>query len=128
MIDGTAIVDRVEIKQEKSALSITNYREVCSLIQSNSSQRELERRLLEELTPKNSTLVLQDSFADDFVDQTKWKTLGKVNVIDGQLKLGVENDKGLIDTWKARPYLVTRDPFNAKDGINVCAKQGHMQG
>jgi len=115
LVDGSATIDRVLVTQDLSPAKLSNYKDFCSLLQSDPAQLELERELLDSLVPENATLVLQGDFPRSF-DLEKWSTLGEVSVIDSAAKLGEPNETGLIDTWKARPYLLTREPLNTDEG------------
>ncbi len=68
-------------------------------------------RLLKPLLPRGAVLRLAEDFETDRVDDRLWTTLGDVAVQDGQLQLGVANPEQHIDTWRQRPYLLTRREF-----------------
>ena len=115
-ISGSTIVERVEITQDRSSATISSYAEFCSLLLADPAKRELERQLLEDLVPENAELVLQDDFASAQLDSQKWKSLGEI-VMQGDLaQLGKPNSVEHIDTWKARPYLLTRKPLDPSKG------------
>lgn len=70
------------------------------------------REVLDELAPENATLLLKEDFSAYELDHTRWSTLGEVAVVDGRVQLGKENKTNHIDTWRARPYLITSKPID----------------
>ena len=59
---------------------------------------------------------MQDDFDDGQLNSRIWTTLGDVVIRDGQVQLGLPNDEQHIDTWRARPYLLTKEQFDPADG------------
>lgn len=74
------------------------------------------RERLDALAPRDARLVLSDDFDGDELDRQKWATLGDVAVVDGRLRLGAPNADEHINTWTARPYLLTRREFACAEG------------
>jgi hypothetical protein len=71
---------------------------------------------LDELAPAGAELIIRDTFDDDRLDERVWKVLGDVSLEQGEVQLGLPNDEQHIDTWKARPYLLTREQFDPSAG------------
>lgn len=71
---------------------------------------------LDELAPLNAELLVHDTFDSGTLDTDTWNTLGDVLLDQGSVQLGLPNDDLHIDTWKARPYLLTRRQFDPTDG------------
>ncbi|MGD9631846.1 MAG: FecR domain-containing protein [Pirellulales bacterium] len=114
---GTATVERLVVTQDglqgrNSTLAFSAF----DKSQSVSGAPEELAQQLDELIPADAQLVVRDSFDADEVDAKVWKTLGDVAVDDGEVQLGVPNNEQHIDTWKARPYLLTRQEFDPADG------------
>jgi len=116
LVDGSVIIDRLEIEQDRSAAKLSNYREFCSLLQVDPDQLEFEQRVINSLIPDDADLVLEDHFSGAELDAEKWLTLGEVYVDDSAVQLGKPNAKGHIDTWKARPYLLARQQLDPSKG------------
>jgi hypothetical protein len=68
-------------------------------------------KVLADLIPAAAQLRVAESFDDDNLDN-RWMALGDAIVEGGSLRLGLANPKQHIDTWRQRPYLLTRDRFN----------------
>lgn len=118
---GTMIVERLTISQEESSLDEASGLVAASrdhVTTSNSSAAEASEQL-EKLRPKNATLLLKDDFNDRELNTERWKTLGDVIQQDGEVQLGLPNNEQHIDTWRARPYLLTREIFDPADGTLV---------
>jgi hypothetical protein len=80
-----------------------------------SSDRAVSEQL-DQLAPASAELIARDTFEGAMIDTDTWRTLGEVILDNGALQLGLPNKDGHIDTWKARPYLLSRDRFNPADG------------
>jgi hypothetical protein len=59
---------------------------------------------------------VRDDFDDGRLNPSTWATLGDVTVIDGQVQLGAPNSEQHIDTWRPRPYLLTKQSIDPADG------------
>lgn len=70
---------------------------------------------LDELAPADAELIIRDTFDDDKLNERVWKVLGDVSLEQGEVQLGLPNDEQHIDTWKARPYLLTRQQFDPSE-------------
>ncbi|MBX3435518.1 MAG: FecR domain-containing protein [Pirellulales bacterium] len=68
------------------------------------------------LVPKDARLAVADSFADGSLDPEKWTTLGDVAVVGEAAALGGPAGATHIDTFRPRPYLLTRRAFAPRDG------------
>jgi hypothetical protein len=116
--NGAAIIERLVISQD--APPIGDPIPIASLANDASSVLEgadFESAMrLDDLTPANSRLLLQDDFDDGTIDLALWSTLGEVVPANGQVQLGLPNEDQHIDTWRARPYLITREKFDPSDG------------
>ena len=115
MITGTTIVDRIEITQDQTGAALSNYADFCSLVRNDSVKQRNLTLHLEDLAPPNAKLIQSDDFNDNQLDGVRWQTLGHVAVHDGLAELGEHNEEARIDTWKSRPYLLTRDKFDPSD-------------
>ncbi|QEG36554.1 FecR domain-containing protein [Bythopirellula goksoeyrii] len=113
---GTTLIEHVEISQDRSTSPLTSYADFSSLILDGGEQRRLELQLLAELAPADATLVLRDDFASRDLDMNSWSSLGDVVVSSGGLQIGLPNAASHIDTWKPRPYLLTRKPLDPTAG------------
>ncbi|TWT78489.1 FecR protein [Posidoniimonas polymericola] len=113
---GAVLVDRVEITQDPTLVPIATYGDLSSLVASDTKKHGHEILLLDRLVPQDAELVLHDSFDGEQIDRTKWATLEEVLLDNGGLQLGRANNAGHIDTWKRRPYLLTRLPLNPQEG------------
>ncbi len=69
----------------------------------------------DELLPTDAELVIEDSFEDSEIDAGAWDTLGNVRAVSGRIRLGNFYDSVHIDTWHARPYLLSRRTFSEED-------------
>jgi hypothetical protein len=74
---------------------------------------------IDDLSPTNARLLLMDDFDDTKLNSGIWTTLGDVVLKDGQVQLGLPNDEQHIDTWRARPYLLTKEQFDPADGALI---------
>lgn len=115
-VTGTVIIDHIEIVQNRSAAKFSTYSEFVSTLPENRSQKQVEAELLDRLAPENSELILQDDFANSELDSKKWKTLGEIETGNGSLQVGIPNAEGRINTWAARPYLLTRQRLDPNQG------------
>ncbi len=110
---GTTVVERLSISQEISPLD--NDKLVGSQMIGRSPEHGVSEadsaKQLDALTPADAELVLRDSFDHGKLNSKVWTTLGDVVMLDGQVQLGLPNEERHIDTWKARPYLLTRERF-----------------
>jgi len=113
---GCALIERVEVSQDLSATSPVSYAEISALLFDVTKEAAQERKLLAKLSPAGSTLLLQESFDTAELDTLYWNTLGEVLIRDGAVQLGLPNAEGHIDTWKGRPYLLTRQPLDPREG------------
>jgi hypothetical protein len=114
---GTMIVERLSIWQEAAPLEISQGQlaTLGSETKPNSTA-VIATQQLHELRPRKATLLLQDDFGGATLDSERWKTLGDVLLQDGQLQLGFANAEEHIDTWRARPYLLTKQKFDPAEG------------
>jgi hypothetical protein len=115
---GSMVVERLVISQE--ATSIDNAVPLATKSDdkpATSGQPPADfAEQLARLSPHNATLLLQDDFGQAQLDLELWTTLGDVVVRDGQVQLGLPNNEQHIDTWRARPYLLTKAPIDPADG------------
>jgi hypothetical protein len=110
---ATAIVERLHIAQDTSPNAdrdeLASSRSIPSKEQSAGEYEAL--RQLDALAPETDTLVLKDDFDGNELNSEIWSSLGDVVLRDGQIQLGVPNAEQHIDTWRARPYLLTTQQF-----------------
>lgn len=115
---GTATVERLMISQE----SLSRNDELALAFEPQVESEavrggaDIASQQLDALAPVGGELVLRDDFDSNVLDTTVWKTLDEVRLVDGEAQLGMPNREQHIDTWKARPYLVTRREFDPADG------------
>lgn len=105
---GLTRIERVEISRDPIQPPLSRYADFCSRLSNASRQRNREERLLREWTPENSVLILDDDFHAPQLDGSKWTCLGDIQAGGGAIQLGLPNAEAHIDTWKPRPYLLTR--------------------
>lgn len=115
--DGVTLLERVEITQEPRDSPPMTYDSFVSLVRGTKAPPSDERRLLDSLKPSNATLVCEDNFNDGAFDEGQWQVLGEAEERDGVLLLGAPTADGTIDTWRPRPYLLTRHELDPKDGV-----------
>lgn len=114
---GTAIIERLAISQETSSREDASSLAEVDLVPSKqfALKKDITQQLL-ELVPQNAEVVLQDDFGGDSLDAKRWDTLGNIQLHDGRVQLGTLNADANIDTWRPRPYLLTRDHFDPARG------------
>ena len=116
---GSVIVERLMISQESAPMVDTTM--LAAAATTPSAEPRVE--VLDDLAPTNAELLVKDDFDDGKLNSTIWTTLGDVLLTDGQLQLGLPNDDQHIDTWRARPYLLTKRLFDPTEGeITVVGK------
>ncbi|TWT36804.1 FecR protein [Posidoniimonas corsicana] len=113
---GAVLVDRVEISQEPATAPIATYGDLISLVLSEPRLRRQETLLLDRLAPPDAELIVRDGFDDGAINQSRWATLEAATAVEGGVRLGRPNEDGHIDTWKQRPYLLTRRALDPRDG------------
>jgi len=114
---GTMIVERLTISQEASPLDVSQGQLAMSGDEKAlDSAAAIVTQKLHQLRPENATLLLSDDFSGATLNTERWKTLGDVVLQNGQLQLGLPNDEEHIDTWRARPYLLTKRKFDPARG------------
>jgi hypothetical protein len=115
---GAVLVERLMIAQEVAPSSRDQMLALSTASKSPdaaSSDRDVSKQL-DQLAPADAELIARDTFDGRALDSSTWRTLGEVVLDNGALQLGLPNKDGHIDTWKARPYLLSRDRFNPADG------------
>lgn len=75
------------------------------------SRSDSEGHNLTSLFPKQARRVISEGF-DGELDESRWEVLGAVDVTRGSAWLGEQITDATIDTWKVRPYLITRESFS----------------
>jgi hypothetical protein len=111
---GAATVSNVRITQDRSRFGhdepVVDGNETDTLpARAHSAAVE---QVFEKELPADAVLRIADSFDADDLDAGHWMTLGDTIVKDGALHLGVANPEQHIDTWRQRPYLLTREMFD----------------
>lgn len=112
---GQLLVERVEITQDVSSAPLANYSDFSSLVFDDHKQHERRMKLLADMAPEGMP-ILQDNFEGDKIDPSRWSVVGDVKVVDGRVQLGLPNAEEHIDTWKHRPYLLTRQQLDPREG------------
>ena len=115
---GTTIIERLRISQDR--VPDGEFELASSIAEENldesGSGDAILRPLLDSLVPEGGDLMLLDEFDLDKLDSNTWTTLGDVVLKDGQVQLGLPNDEQHIDTWRDRPYLITKRAFDPAEG------------
>ncbi|MBA3484551.1 MAG: FecR domain-containing protein [Pirellulales bacterium] len=111
---GVATVSNVRITQNRSRIardgSAAENSEMES-IPARSPSAAVEQEFADAL-PADAVLRIAASFDAENLDAARWMTLGDTVVKDRALHLGVANPEQHIDTWRQRPYLLTREMFD----------------
>jgi ferric-dicitrate binding protein FerR (iron transport regulator) len=111
--DSTTIIERVRILQQPMDKGDqTPAESTRSLAANNAATGNDAVTSVRNLVPIEGRLVLADDFSGPVVNVDKWLILDDVEIVDGQLQLGLPNAASHIDTWKARPYLLTKQEFD----------------
>jgi hypothetical protein len=113
---GVATVSKVRITQVRSRLATDPGREHQPPIEpANAGAPDVVvEQVFADLTPPDAKLQIEESFDSQDLDDRRWMTLGDTFVGNGVLRLGVANREQHIDTWRQRPYLLTRDRFDPR--------------
>jgi hypothetical protein len=110
---GAAMVSNICITQVESRLTDIAVRE--SAKEASRSDEPTPDAALGEVfandIPAGAMLRFADSFDNQALDEVRWMTLGETSVAGGAVHLGVANAEQHIDTWRPRPYLLTRERF-----------------
>ncbi len=114
-VDGTTIIEKVKIIQQDLQDSTFDYSDFASTLLGKEDLETLYADALDSLIPSGQALVMKESFETDLNNHKFWETLGYAKIKNGQLQLGSENPKQHIDTWRARPYLLTKELFNPSE-------------
>lgn len=109
-----AVVERLSITQQ--LIPQQPQREGSTAQLADPSVGEVVDRLLAEWAPPGASLLVADDFDGKEIDPAKWTTLGETTLEDGAVRLGAPNARQHIDTWKARPYLLTQEPLDPENG------------
>lgn len=115
---GTTVVERLVISQDGSRVDHAN----SLAARGDGNAVEFENQIPDSaqpfggFVPTGGELLLKDDFNDERLDSRNWTTLGDVVLKNGQVQLGVPNSEQHIDTWRARPYLITKRAFDPADG------------
>lgn len=114
---STMIVERLSVAQESSLMDIPHGQVAMSQegLESKAADANAAQQL-RQLRPDHAKLLFREDFSGDMLDAKRWKTLGDVVLQNGQLQLGLPNDEDHIDTWRARPYLLTNQRFDPAEG------------
>jgi FecR protein len=116
-VDGNVAVDRIQVYQKTAAKLTASIGANNSPAQSSDrADEESIARQLGALAPADSRLIVQDDFDADSLDANLWTTLDEVDVIGGRVRLGKPNAEEHINTWTARPYLLTRQSYAPAEG------------
>jgi FecR protein len=122
---ATTVVEQLMISQDRAPDSDSDL--IASSAADNS--RDHDRRTsgavqrLEDLVPASAELLVKDDFDDGQLNNKIWSTLGDVVVKDGQVQLGLPNEEQHIDTWRDRPYLLTKEQFDPTNGALIIIGQ-----
>ncbi len=110
--DGAIVIESFEVRQDEMDTRSFDYSEYAA---TQLDVYEFEQQCvaaIESLLPDGQELILSDDFNSSELDSEVWKTLGQTKLIDGQLQLGLANKEKHIDTWRSRPYLLTKSIFD----------------
>jgi hypothetical protein len=115
---GAVVVERLVISQD--VLHTDELRTLAAATVHVSTPEEVSDEelasQLDRLAPAGAELILHDTFDGAELNPDLWKTLGEVVVVRGQVQLGLPNEEQHIDTWNARPYLLTKRKYDSGDG------------
>jgi hypothetical protein len=112
-----AIIERIAISQESSVRDDDRLAEgAVEDVTASMSQSKVLAKQLDQLSPTNGLLLLKDEFDGSGLNSAIWTSLGDVVLKDGQAQLGLPNSEQHIDTWHARPYLLTKRHIDPADG------------
>jgi hypothetical protein len=114
----TTIIEQLQILQERRSDPEGDQQLAASQSghRSRMSDGAAFPKQLEKLIPTNASLLVKDDFDSRELDSSVWTVLGDTVLRDGQVQLGRTNTADHIDTWKQRPYLLTKLPFGPNDG------------
>lgn len=115
--NGITIIERIEVSQEARTRFPPTYNGLSQSLRDAERRIRTDEELLASLAPRESELVSESKFDGSELDKESWRVLGHAALRDGMLQLGDPNEQGHIDTWRPRPYLLTRDTFDPHDGI-----------
>jgi ferric-dicitrate binding protein FerR (iron transport regulator) len=110
---GVATVSNVRITQVRSRLASAVPRDDKNRTSATNMTAQIgaAEQVFADVIPADAVLRIADSFDSADLDDVRWMTLGDTMVEGGALHLGVANPEQHIDTWRQRPYLLTRDRF-----------------
>jgi hypothetical protein len=114
--NGTVAIDRIELFQDSPARAVAQ-RDAAELASAGAAARhDRIAQQLAAMAPADSRLVISDDFDGHEINPQVWKTLDDVSLINGRVRLGKPNAEEHINTYTARPYLLTREKYTPADG------------
>jgi len=122
---GTTVIERLMISQDSPPLDDGNSSnsQLTDVSPKPGSRDDNWTKQLAELAPSDAELVLKDDFDGDELKSANWTTLGEVALKNCHVQLGMPNDEQHIDTWKERPYLITKEQFDVtKQTLTIVGK------
>jgi hypothetical protein len=114
---GAATVSNLRITQVRNRMANEGQRQHKNRPAANQAvgQSLAAEKVFAELIPRRAELRVAESFDAENLDDDRWMSLGDAIVEGGQLRLGLANPEQHIDTWRQRPYLLTRERFNSAE-------------
>ena len=122
---GTAVIERLMISQDNPSIDdgTSTSSQLTDVSPKPGSRDDEGTKQLAGLAPSDAELVLKDDFDGDGLNSANWTTLGEVTLKNGQVQLGAPNEEQHIDTWKERPYLLTKERFDVtKQTLTIVGK------
>ncbi|MEM9351706.1 MAG: hypothetical protein AAGA92_01720 [Planctomycetota bacterium] len=113
--DGGLIVENVRVSQEPTPDGLASLWPAHASSHAMPALSIVGQEAFDQLGPLGAELVLADSFEGDALDPGSWKALGNVEAERGAVRLGAARGGEHIDTWRQRPYLLTRQEFSPGD-------------
>jgi hypothetical protein len=115
--NGTVAVDRIQLFQDDIAKVIAPNGAIARDATDVSAERmRLVKERLALMAPADSSLAVSDDFDGATINDKIWTTLDDVTLSNGRVRLGKPNSREHINTYTARPYLLTRKRFSPIDG------------
>jgi hypothetical protein len=115
--NGAVAVDRIQLFQDRVAKVIAqNASKTGDAADDNPKRMRLVNEQLASLAPPDGRLVVSDNFDGPAINESVWRTLDDVTLVNGRVRLGKPNSTGHINTYTSRPYLLTRERFSPAEG------------
>ena len=115
--NGEVAVDRIQLFQDGIGKDLAqNESKSAAAADDGPEGMQVISDQLASMAPADGTLVVSDNFEASAINEDIWTTLDDVTLINGRVQLGKPNGRQHINTYKPRPYLLTRKRFSPLDG------------